>query len=182
MRAYTDTRGPNSADQIWFVEHPPVFTLGLNGDRRHVLDPGDIPVVAIDRGGQVTYHGPGQIVAYVLLDLRRLGWTVRRLVDEIEAVIVDTVAQYGVTAHGQPGARGVYVGQAKLAALGLRIRRQCSYHGVALNVAMNLEPFGRINPCGFENLQVTQLSEICNVASLDLVRDDLQRQFSTRFA
>jgi len=182
MREFTDARGPDTADEVWFVEHPPVFSLGLNADRRHVLDAGDIPVIEIDRGGQVTYHGPGQVIAYVLLDLKRRNWSVRRLVDEIEAVVVNTVGQYGVAARGRADARGVYVGDAKLAALGLKIRRQCSYHGFALNVAMDLEPFGRINPCGFENLPVTQLSEICSVASLDVVRNDLEREFSRRFA
>ncbi len=174
MRRFTDDRGPGTPDEVWFVEHFPVFTLGLNADSRHVLDPREIPVVNIDRGGQVTYHGPGQIVAYVLLDLARRGWSVRRLVDELEAAIVDTAAIYGLTAKGSRAARGVYVGDAKLAALGLRIRRHCSYHGIALNVAMDLEPFRRINPCGFSNLAVTQLSELCGAdVTIDAVRHNL---------
>jgi len=175
MRRFTDDRVSSTPDEVWFVEHFPVFTLGSNADSRHVLDPQDIPVVNIDRGGQVTYHGPGQIVAYVLLDLARRTWSVRRLVDELEAAIVDTVASYGITARGSRAARGVYVGDAKLAALGLRIRRHCSYHGIALNVAMDLEPFRRINPCGFSNLTVTQLSELCDGdVAIDTVRQKLR--------
>jgi lipoyl(octanoyl) transferase len=174
MRRFTDERDASTPDEIWFVEHSPVFTLGLNADERHLLDPRDIPVVKTDRGGQVTYHGPGQLVAYVLLDLRRRQWSVRRLVDGLEAAIVDTVADYGVVARGSRDARGVYVGDAKVAALGLRVRRQCSYHGIALNVAMDLEPFSRINPCGFSNLTVTQLSELCAVKAIADVKPTLR--------
>src|SRR5690606_19228994 len=137
MRELTDRRTSSTADELWFVEHPPVFTLGLKADRAHLLAPGDIPVVQIDRGGQVTYHGPGQVVAYPLLDIRRLGLDVRRLVIALENVVIRAVAEYGVTAHGRRDAPGVYVGGKKLAAIGLRVRRYCSYHGIAINVAMD---------------------------------------------
>ena len=173
MREFTDRRTPSTADEIWFVEHPPVFTLGLKADRTHVLAPGDIPVVQIDRGGQVTYHGPGQIVAYPLLDIRRLGLDVRRLVIALENAVIRTVAEYGVDAHGRRDAPGVYVGAKKLAAIGLRVRRYCSYHGIAINVAMDLEPFRRINPCGFAGLEVTQLAELCGVDDPRRFRRDL---------
>jgi lipoyl(octanoyl) transferase len=166
MQRFTDLRDENTADEIWIVQHPPVFTLGVRGDRSHVLDPGDIPVLAIDRGGQVTYHGPGQLVVYPLLDLQRLGLGVRDLVRRLENAVIATVARYGVTAESRREAPGVYVAGRKLAALGLRVRRQRSYHGIAVNVNMDLAPFTRINPCGFEGLQVTQLSELCDVDDL----------------
>jgi lipoyl(octanoyl) transferase len=181
MRSFTDSRTPDTADEIWFVEHSPIYTLGMNADRRHVLDPGEIPVLHIDRGGQVTYHGPGQLVAYTLIDLRRRRLTVRALVDQLESAVVDTVARYGVEAHGRPDARGVYVGAAKLAALGLRVRRHCSYHGIAVNVAMDLEPFRRINPCGYEALEVTQLSDLCGIVSTAALQADLQDELKRRF-
>ena len=183
MRRFTDERDARTPDEVWFVEHAPVFTLGMNADARHVLDPRDIPVVETDRGGQVTYHGPGQLVAYVLLDLGRRQWTVRRLVDELEAAVVETVARYGITARGSRAARGVYVGDAKLAALGLRVRRHCSYHGLALNVSMDLEPFGRINPCGFSDLAVTQLRDLCATEiAADVVAEDLRDVLAARLA
>jgi lipoyl(octanoyl) transferase len=172
MRSFTDERGPDSHDEIWFVEHPPVFTLGLNADRAHLLAPGDIPVVQIDRGGQVTYHGPGQVVAYVMLDVKRAGFDVRSLVQALETAVVDTVAGYGIQAYPRRDAPGVYVNARKLAAIGLRLRRNCSYHGIAINVAMDLEPFERIHPCGIESLQVTQLADLCGVADpLQFQRD-----------
>jgi lipoyl(octanoyl) transferase len=158
MQAYTDVRGAVSADELWFLEHPPVFTLGMNGDPSHVLSAGDIPVVPIDRGGQVTYHGPGQLVVYPLLDLRRLGLGVRDLVCALENALVALVAEFGITAAGRRDAPGVYVEGAKLASIGLRIRRGCCYHGLALNVAMELEPFARINPCGYAGLKVVDLA------------------------
>jgi lipoyl(octanoyl) transferase len=160
MQAFTDTRVADTPDEIWFLEHPPVFTLGLNGNRAHVLAPGDIPVVQIDRGGQVTYHGPGQLVVYPLLDLRRLSLGVRELVTALENAVIGTAASYGVTAAARREAPGVYVDGRKLASLGLRIRRGSSYHGLAFNVAMDLEPFRRINPCGFANLEVTDLATL----------------------
>jgi lipoyl(octanoyl) transferase len=174
MQQFTEARGPETADEIWFVEHPSVYTLGMNADARHILDPGDIPVIKIDRGGQVTYHGPGQLVVYTLLDLRRRNMTVRALVDLLENAVIDTVADYGIEAYGRCDARGVYVGAAKLAALGLRVRRHCSYHGIAINVAMDLEPYSRINPCGYESLQVTQLSELCDLRSTAVLEGGLR--------
>jgi lipoyl(octanoyl) transferase len=160
MQAFTDARAADTPDEIWFLEHPPVFTLGLNGNRAHVLAPGNIPVVQIDRGGQVTYHGPGQLVVYPLLDLRRLGLGVRELVSALENAVIRTAASWGVTAAARRDAPGVYVDGRKLASLGLRIRRASSYHGLAFNVAMDLEPFRRINPCGFANLEVTDLASL----------------------
>jgi lipoyl(octanoyl) transferase len=182
MQRFTDTRDPETPDEVWFVEHPPIFTLGLNGDRSHVLNPGDIPVLKIDRGGQVTYHGPGQLVAYTLIDLKRRKLSVRGLVQALEAAVIDTVEAYGIDAFGCRDAPGVYVGDAKLAAVGLRVRRYCSYHGIAINVAMDLEPFSRINPCGFENLEVTQLSALCDVKEVSDLRRDLEPHLSRRLA
>lgn len=178
MKRFTDERTGETPDEIWFVEHPPIFTLGLNADPSHVLAPGDIPVLKIDRGGQVTYHGPGQLVTYLMLDLRRSKMSVRGVVEALEAAVVDTVAEYGIEAYGRRDAPGVYVGGRKLAAVGLRIRRHCSYHGAAVNVDMNLEPFQRIHPCGFEDLEVTQLSALCSVADIARVREDLKVKLS----
>ena len=163
MQAFTDERDPNTLDELWFVEHPPVFTVGLNGKPEHVLTPGDIPVVAVDRGGQVTYHGPGQIVAYVLLDLRRLGMGPRQLVIALEQAVIGLLAEFGLAGAGRRDAPGVYVDGAKIAALGLRVRRGCCYHGLSFNVAMDLEPFTRINPCGYPGLAVTQLTDLVAV-------------------
>ena len=160
MQRFTDERDAGTRDEIWFLEHPPVFTQGLNGKPEHVLLPGDIPVVAIDRGGQVTYHGPGQLVVYPLLDLRRLGLGVRALVVALERAIAALAAQHGIEAAGRRDAPGVYVGTRKLASLGLRVRRGASYHGLALNVDMDLEPFRRINPCGYAGLEMTQLASL----------------------
>ncbi len=156
MRDYTDQRDADSPDQLWLVQHPPVFTLGLAGKAEHLLAPGDIPVVKTDRGGQVTYHGPGQVVIYLLLDLRRQGFGIRALVNLIEQAVIDLLAKQGINALRRDGAPGVYVGDSKIAALGLRVRRGCSYHGLSLNVDMDLEPFSRINPCGYPGLKVTQ--------------------------
>ena len=160
MQAFTDARGPDTPDELWVVEHEPVFTLGQAGKWEHVLMPGDIPVVPVDRGGQVTYHGPGQIVAYPLIDLRRTGIGVRQFVHRIEQALIDTLAEWNVVAVRKDGAPGVYVAGAKIAALGLRVRRGCTFHGLAFNVAMDLEPFRRINPCGFRGLEVVQLSDL----------------------
>ncbi len=164
MRAFTDARGPDTPDELWLLQHPPVFTQGQAGRAEHLLAPGEIPVVQVDRGGQVTYHGPGQWVLYLLLDLRRAGMGVRDLVDLIEDSLVALLGGYGIEAATRPGAPGVYVGEAKIASLGLRVRRGCSYHGLALNVDMDLEPFGRINPCGYEGLAVTSIAELLDVA------------------
>jgi len=173
MQRLVDGRGPDTADELWFLEHPPVFTLGMNSRPEHLLAPGGIPVVQIDRGGQVTYHGPGQLVVYPLLDLERAGLGVRALVEGIERAIVATAAGWGIEAVGRRDAPGVYVGARKLASVGLRIRRGCSYHGLALNVAMDLEPFRRINPCGYAGLEMTQLSELGGPADLGAVADAL---------
>lgn len=160
MRRFTDERGADTPDELWLLEHPPVFTLGMAADPGHVLDAGDIPVVQTDRGGQVTYHGPGQLVAYPLLDLRRHALTVRGLVTLLENTVIDVVAAQGVVAVGRRDAPGVYVQGRKLAALGLRVRRGASYHGVALNVDLDFAPFARINPCGMAGLAVTSLREL----------------------
>ena len=157
MQAFTDTREADTADELWLTEHPPVFTQGLNGRAEHLLAPGDIPLVQVDRGGQVTYHGPGQLVLYCLLNLTRLGLGVKSLVGLLEKSIVELLRGYAIDAQGRAGAPGVYVGEAKIAALGLRIRKGCCYHGLSLNVDLDLEPFSRINPCGYRDLAVTRL-------------------------
>ena len=158
MQAFNAARAPDTGDQMWLVEHPRVFTLGLAGRREHVLAPGDIPVVATDRGGQVTYHGPGQAVAYLLVDLKRAGLGVREMVRRIEQAVIEVLAGYGIAGVRREGMPGVYVGEAKIAAIGLRIARGCSYHGVALNADMDLEPFARIDPCGYPGLAATSLA------------------------
>jgi lipoyl(octanoyl) transferase len=159
MQAFTDQRGAATADELWLLEHTAVFTLGQAGRREHLLSPGDIPVVQVDRGGQVTYHGPGQLVAYLLLDLRRAGIGVKRLVETLEETIIELLKGYAVAAGLRPGAPGVYVGGRKIASLGLRVRRGCSFHGLALNLDGDLEPFSRINPCGYPGLGVTRLGD-----------------------
>ena len=160
MQAFTAGRSADTRDELWLVEHPPVYTLGQAGKPEHVLRDVGIPVVKIDRGGQVTYHGPGQVVAYLLIDLHRRGIKVRELVNRIEQAVIDQLADYGLTAERHDGAPGVYVGPAKVAALGLRIRNGCSYHGVSLNVDMDLSPFLAINPCGYAGMPVTQLKDL----------------------
>ena len=160
MQAFTATRGPDTPDEIWLLEHPPVFTLGLAGRREHILHTTDIPIVPIDRGGQVTYHGPGQVVAYLLLDLKRRGYGVRELVARMEQTVIDLLADYGVAAERRERAPGVYVAGKKIAALGLRIKHGMSYHGLALNVDMDLTPFTHINPCGYAGLETTQLKDL----------------------
>lgn len=164
MRAFTDTRGPDTPDEWWLLEHPPVYTLGLSGRREHLLAPGAIPVEPSDRGGQVTYHGPGQVVCYVLMDLARARLGVRALVGALEAAVLAVLADLGVEGQRRAGAPGVYVAGRKLASLGLRVRRGCSYHGLALNVDMDLEPFRRINPCGYAGLEMTQLRALTDPA------------------
>jgi lipoyl(octanoyl) transferase len=160
MQHFTAIRNADTPDEIWMVEHPPVFTLGMNASREHLLAPGDIPVVQIDRGGQVTYHGPGQLMVYPLIDLRRHPLGVRQLVVALENAVIGFVAGFGITAKGSREAPGVYVGGAKLASIGLRIRRSASYHGMALNVCMDLQPFERINVCGYRGLKVTRLEDL----------------------
>ncbi len=159
MHEFTDTRDEQNPDEIWLVEHPPVFTQGQAGKAEHILAPGDIPVVQSDRGGQVTYHGPGQQVVYVLLNLRRRKLGVRELVTVLEQTVVTTLAELGIEAYARPDAPGVYVEQRKICSLGLRIRKGCSFHGLALNVAMDLSPFSRINPCGYAGMEMTQVSQ-----------------------
>jgi len=159
MQDFTLSRDDQSLDEIWLLEHEAVFTQGQAGKAEHLLCPGDIPVVSADRGGQVTYHGPGQLVAYVLLDIRRLKSDVRKLVSALENSVVELLAQYNIAAAPRPDAPGVYIGDDKVCSLGLRIKRGCSYHGLALNVDMDLEPFRRINPCGYQGLHMTQLAE-----------------------
>jgi lipoyl(octanoyl) transferase len=159
MQRFTNERDKDVQDEVWLVQHPPVFTQGQAGKAEHLLLPGNIPVIQVDRGGQVTYHGPGQLVAYLMLDVRRLGFGVRDLVTRIERSLIAVLASYGVTAAAKPDAPGVYVDGAKIASLGLRIRNGCSFHGLALNVDMDLEPFRRINPCGYAGLAMTQLRD-----------------------
>ncbi len=182
MRAWIDARLPDSNDVIWQVEHTPVFTLGQAGRREHILDAGDIPVVQTDRGGQVTYHGPGQAVLYPLLNLRRYGLGPRRLVSVLEQTVVDWLSDYGVTAAPRPDAPGVYVDDAKIAALGLRIRRGFSYHGLAVNIDMDLSPFLRINPCGYAGMAVVDAASLGVDCSLEQafteITHHLQRQLA----
>ena len=181
MQDFTDRRDEAAPDELWFTEHDPVFTLGQAGKLEHVLAPGDIPVLPVDRGGQVTYHGPGQLVAYPLFDLRRMRVGVRELVDGIEQAVIDTLAVWGIPAARRPGAPGVYVGAAKVMALGLRVRRGCSFHGLALNVDMDLSPYGRINPCGYQGLAVTQVLDLGGPASLAEVADALLVRLAAQF-
>ena len=172
MQKFTDERDESTQDEIWFCEHPPVFTLGLNASREHLLAPGDIPVVQIDRGGQVTFHGPGQLMVYPLVDIRRANIGVRKLVSALEQSVVDLAADCGVEAAARADAPGVYVEDDKLASVGLRIRRGCSFHGMALNVNVDLEPFTRINPCGYAELEMTDLYRL----GIKLSLEDTSRQ------
>lgn len=181
MTDFTNQRTSETTDQLWLVEHPPVFTQGQAGKAEHLLFPGDIPVVQSDRGGQVTYHGPGQLVAYPLLDLRRLKIGVRELVTSIEQTIVATLAHYAIEAAANPDAPGVYINGDKIASLGLRVRRGCSFHGLALNVAMDLSPFQRINPCGYQGLAMTQMKDLLpNPPSLEDVQTQLVAEFARK--
>lgn len=180
MQDFTNTRGPGSEDEIWFLQHPPVFTQGQAGKAEHLLFPGDIPVVQADRGGQVTYHGPGQLVVYLLLDVRRLGIGVRELVSLIEQSLIALLASYGVQAQAKPDAPGVYVEGAKIASLGLRIRHGRSFHGLALNVDMDLGPFRRINPCGYAGLAMTQLRDLIGPVDFNDVLLRLRQQLVER--
>jgi lipoyl(octanoyl) transferase len=181
MSQFTNNRGPDTPDELWLLEHDPVFTQGQAGKAEHVLAPGNIPVVQVDRGGQVTYHGPGQIVGYPLIDLRRAGVTVRELVNKIEQSLIDTLAHWNIGAERLEGAPGVYVAGAKVAALGLRVRRGCSFHGLAFNVNMDLEPYHRINPCGYKGLAVTQVLDLGGPSRLSDVEDALVEEFCRQF-
>lgn len=176
MRSFTNQRSAETADELWLVQHPPVFTQGQAGRAEHLLDPGDIPVVQTDRGGQVTFHGPGQLVAYPLLDLRRRHLGVRDLVTLLEQTVIVFLANWNIKAEARPDAPGVYVEGRKIASLGLRVRRGCSFHGVSLNVNMDLTPFLRINPCGYNGLQMTQLADWVNPESLNFF--EVERQFA----
>lgn len=180
MRAFTDARDAHTADEIWLLEHQPVFTQGQAGKAEHLLAPGSIPVVQSDRGGQITYHGPGQLVVYFLVDLHRRGYGIRSLVTHIEQSMVDVLAGYGIAAAADPAAPGVYVddagglpGRAKIGSLGLRVRRGRTYHGLSLNVAMDLEPFSRINPCGYQGQRMTQVRDLGGPDSVATVGNDL---------
>ena len=181
MQAFTDARTDETPDEIWLVEHDPVFTLGQAGKPEHVLMPGDIPVLHVDRGGQVTYHGPGQIVAYPLLDLKRLKVGVREYVDRIEQAVIDTLGDWNIGAARREGAPGVYVNGAKVAALGIRVRRGCTFHGLAFNIAMDLAPFRRINPCGYAGLEVTSMNDLGGPSSLDAVKPQLLEHLAVQF-
>ncbi len=172
MRAFTATRNPETPDELWLLEHPPVYTQGLAGKPEHVLDAGDIPVIQTDRGGQITYHGPGQLVAYPLLDLDRLGLGIRTLVAMLEAVTIDLLAELGISGHRKDGAPGVFVDGAKIASIGMKVRRGCTFHGLAFNMSMDLSPFARINPCGFAGQPMTRLIDLVDtpVAGNDVGR------------
>lgn len=176
MQAFTNARDGRTADEFWFTEHEPVFTQGQAGRPEHLLAPGDIEVVQSDRGGQATYHGPGQIVGYLLFDLRRMNLNVGRLISGIERAVVAVLGDYGIAASPRPGAPGVYVDGAKIAALGLRVRRGCAYHGFSFNIDMDLAPFACINPCGMSGLQVTQLKDLCGERDLAKVKRRLLRR------
>lgn len=175
MQQFTESRSARTPDEIWFTEHPPVFTLGLNASREHLLTPGDIPVIQVDRGGQVTYHGPGQLMIYPLIDLKRGRLGVRDLVTALERSVIDLAAEFGIEAKCRKDAPGVYVDGRKVASVGLRVRRGASYHGMALNIDVDLEPFSRINPCGFTDLEVTNLS----LLGVDAPRTNIQSRVRT---
>lgn len=181
MQRFTDGRDEDTVDELWLVEHEPVFTLGQAGKPEHVLAPGAIPVLPVDRGGQVTYHGPGQRVAYPLIDLRRRKIGVRELVERIEQAVIDSLAVWRITGARRDGAPGIYVAGAKIMALGLRVRRGCSFHGLAFNVAMDLEPFTRINPCGYQGLAVTQVLDCGGPGTLPAVDAELVPRLATQF-
>lgn len=173
MQEFTASRDQDRVDEIWILEHHPVFTQGHAGDAEHLLGTGDIPVVQVDRGGQVTYHGPGQLVVYLLLNLRRKKFGVKELVARMEASIVELLAEYGVKAYARPDAPGVYVNEAKICSLGLRVRKGCSFHGLAFNLDMDLEPFNRINPCGYAGMAVTRLKNLVETLDRESVKDSL---------
>ncbi|WP_261592464.1 lipoyl(octanoyl) transferase LipB [Pseudoalteromonas holothuriae] len=182
MQTYTDKRDDNSADEIWLVEHDSVFTQGQAGKEEHLLAPGDIPVIKVDRGGQVTYHGPGQQMMYVLFNLRRLKIGVRELVTWLEQCIIDCLEEYNIIAYAKADAPGVYVNESKIASLGLRVRRGCSFHGLALNVNMDMSPFLRINPCGYAGMNMVQTSELNGPDSMEEVANGLVKHMLKRLS
>ena len=181
MQRFTDVRDESTTDELWVVEHDPVFTLGQAGKPEHVLAAGDIPVIHVDRGGQVTYHGPGQIVVYPVLDLKRRKVGVREYVHRIEQALIDTLGEWNIQAERRDGAPGVYVADAKVAALGIRVRRGCTFHGLAFNIGMDLEPFHRINPCGYQGLQVTSMGDLGGPSGMDAVKPVLLAQLARQF-
>ena len=174
MQQFTDERDDSTIDEVWLVQHPAVFTLGKAGKREHLLNTGDIPVVQVDRGGQVTYHAPGQLIAYLLLDIKRLDIGVRELVTRLENALIGVLSEYGINAESRRDAPGVYVDNKKIAALGLRLRRGRCFHGIALNVDMDLAPFARINPCGYEGLEITQIADLVDASQLDFEKTSQQ--------
>ncbi len=178
MKDFTQVRSKDDVDEIWLLEHPSLFTQGQAGKEEHLLAPGDIPVIQVDRGGQVTYHGPGQLVAYVMVDLKRLGIGVRDLVTALENAVVNTVGEHNISAYPKADAPGVYVDEKKIASLGLRVRRGCSFHGLALNVDMDLTPFNRINPCGYQGLQMVDMKRLNNDVALSNVKTQLANQLA----
>lgn len=182
MQQFTDQRNSDSVDEIWLLEHSPVFTQGQAGKAEHLLFPGEIPVVQVDRGGQVTYHGPGQLVAYVLLDIKRRNLGVRQLVTMLEQILIQLLAGHGIAANARPDAPGVYVNGAKIASLGLRVRKGCTFHGLALNVNMNMEPFSRINPCGYAGMQMVQSSELGGPHQVSVAAAELAELFQQHLA
>lgn len=173
MRAFTDTRGADTVDELWLLAHPPVYTLGLNDRREPFANPDGIPIVPSDRGGQITYHGPGQLIVYTLIDLRRRGWGVKRLVQALEQTIIDLLAEHGIAGERRAGAPGIYVDGCKIAQLGLRVRRGASYHGLSFNVAMDHEPFRRIKPCGYAGLETTDLATLVGPVQPEAVKAGL---------
>lgn len=182
MQQFTDQRNSDSVDEIWLLEHSPVFTQGQAGKAEHLLFPGEIPVVQVDRGGQVTYHGPGQLVAYVLLDIKRRNLGVRQLVTMLEQILIQLLAGHGIAANARSDAPGVYVNGAKIASLGLRVRKGCTFHGLALNVNMNMEPFSRINPCGYAGMQMVQSSELGGPQQVSVAAAELAELFQQHLA
>ncbi|MEH6358537.1 MAG: lipoyl(octanoyl) transferase LipB [Pseudomonadales bacterium] len=180
MKAFTDARSDTTTDEIWLLQHEPVFTLGQAGKAEHLLSPGDIPIIKSDRGGQVTYHGPGQLIGYLMINLRRRGLGVRKLVTEIEQALIGLLAELGIDAQVRDKAPGVYVANKKIASLGLRVRKNCTFHGLSLNMAMDLSPFSRINVCGYEGLQVTQLSDLLSDVNEVLISELLIKHLENR--
>jgi lipoyl(octanoyl) transferase len=181
MKQFTSSRDEYTEDELWLLEHPPVYTQGQAGKAEHILNPQDIPLVKSDRGGQVTYHGPGQLVAYVLMDIRRRRLGIRTLVSQLEELLISVLNNYSIKGSIQCGAPGVYVDDKKIASIGLRVKNGCTYHGIALNVAMNLSPFSGINPCGFKALEMTQISDYASDVSMETVSQFLSDSFISRF-
>jgi lipoyl(octanoyl) transferase len=181
MREFTDSRDENTPDEIWLLQHSPVFTQGLAGKAEHILSPHNIPIIQTDRGGQVTYHGPGQLVLYALIDLKRKGMHTRDFVRTLEKCVIDLLAEMNITAQSKCDAPGVYVNDEKICSIGLRVRKNCSYHGIALNVDMDLTPFSYINPCGFENMKMTQIKTLNSSASFDTIKKAIVTTFLKNF-